>query len=317
MSVVLPIPGSFTRYSTRFVDPALGFASAWLYWACCKYLHPYADKFFFHVKNIGIGAFGVEAVAANYCIQYWTHAIPVWAVVLIFIFVNVLIHVMPVVVFGEVEFVVSTLKVLVVFGVIVMCWVIMAGGSPNHTPHGGEYWHDPGAFLNGFKGIASTFVLAAFSCGGTEITGVVSGEAHMPKFSLPRGIKTYVFRMVFFYVTSLLFIGFVVSPNDPALVSTTGSKAPFVVAALNGDIKVLPHIINAIILIAVTSVASCSVYISSRVLQSMGEDSFAPKIFAKIDKKGRPTWALAFSGLVAIGVAFINAGGGSKEIFNW
>ena len=34
MAVVLPVSGSFTRYATRFYDPALGFAMGWQYWLC-------------------------------------------------------------------------------------------------------------------------------------------------------------------------------------------------------------------------------------------------------------------------------------------
>lgn len=32
MSVIFPIP--FTRYASRFIDPALGFAVGWQYWLC-------------------------------------------------------------------------------------------------------------------------------------------------------------------------------------------------------------------------------------------------------------------------------------------
>lgn len=36
MATYLPTPGSFTSYSSRFVDPALGFAMGWLYWFSCE-----------------------------------------------------------------------------------------------------------------------------------------------------------------------------------------------------------------------------------------------------------------------------------------
>lgn len=32
MAVIIPVSGSFTRYATRFYDPALGFAIGWQYW---------------------------------------------------------------------------------------------------------------------------------------------------------------------------------------------------------------------------------------------------------------------------------------------
>lgn len=37
MATYLPTPGSFTSYSARFVDPALGFAMGWLYWFSCEF----------------------------------------------------------------------------------------------------------------------------------------------------------------------------------------------------------------------------------------------------------------------------------------
>lgn len=38
MATYLPVPGSFTSYNTRFVDPALGFAIGWLYWFSCTFM---------------------------------------------------------------------------------------------------------------------------------------------------------------------------------------------------------------------------------------------------------------------------------------
>lgn len=49
------------------------------------------------------------------------------------------------------------MKVVSVLGFLVVIWVIMGGGGPKGRVHGGEYWVDPGAMLNGFKGIPSDF----------------------------------------------------------------------------------------------------------------------------------------------------------------
>lgn len=35
MATYLPVPGSFTVYNARFIDPALGFSIGWLYWFSC------------------------------------------------------------------------------------------------------------------------------------------------------------------------------------------------------------------------------------------------------------------------------------------
>lgn len=37
MATFLPVPGSFTAYNSRFIDPALGFAIGWLYWFSCTF----------------------------------------------------------------------------------------------------------------------------------------------------------------------------------------------------------------------------------------------------------------------------------------
>lgn len=38
MATYLPVPGSFTVYNARFVDPGMGFAIGWLYWFSCRFL---------------------------------------------------------------------------------------------------------------------------------------------------------------------------------------------------------------------------------------------------------------------------------------
>ena len=41
---------------------------------------------------------------------------------------------------------------------------------------GGRYYSDPGAFANGFKGVCSVFVTAAFSFAGTELVGLAATD---------------------------------------------------------------------------------------------------------------------------------------------
>lgn len=41
---------------------------------------------------------------------------------------------------------------------------------------GGRYYQNPGAFANGFKGVCSVFVTAAFSFAGTELVGLAATE---------------------------------------------------------------------------------------------------------------------------------------------
>jgi yeast amino acid transporter len=86
------------------------------------------------------------------------------------------------------------------FGIIVDC-----GGVPTDDRGyiGARYWHDPGAFLNGFHGFCSVFVTASFAYNGTELTGLAAAEADNPRKEIPRATKQVVYRIAFFYILNL------------------------------------------------------------------------------------------------------------------
>lgn len=70
-----------------------------------------------------------------------------------------------------VEFILSIIKITAVIGFIILAIIIDCGGVPGDPRGyiGGHYFHDPGAFRNGFQGFCSVFVTAAFSFSGTEL----------------------------------------------------------------------------------------------------------------------------------------------------
>lgn len=62
-------------------------------------------------------------------------------------------------------------------------------GQPDGSYMGFRLWHHPGAFHNGFKGLCSTFVTAAFAFAGTELVGLAAAETENPRKALPTAIK--------------------------------------------------------------------------------------------------------------------------------
>jgi len=90
-----------------------------------------------------------------------------------------------------------------------------------------------------------------------------------------------------------------------------------VIAIELAGIKALPSIFNAMILISVMSVANSCTFASTRTFQALAEHGMGPKLFAYIDKKGRPLVVTLLQLLFGC-LAFINLdtkGGGN--IFNW
>ena len=64
----------------------------------------------------------------------------------------------------------SIIKIIAVVAFNILGIVLVAGESTTPGGYvGGRYWRDPGPFANGFKGLCSVFVTAAFAFAGTEV----------------------------------------------------------------------------------------------------------------------------------------------------
>lgn len=107
--------------------------------------------------------------------------------------------------YGEVEFFLSILKIVACTGFILFGIVDICGGvsTDDRGYIGARYWHNPGAFVNGFQGFCSVFVNASFAYNGTELTGLAAAEADNPRREIPRAVKQVVFRIAFFYILTL------------------------------------------------------------------------------------------------------------------
>ncbi|KAK5680641.1 histidine permease [Elasticomyces elasticus] len=303
MAVLFPVAGSFSAYSTRFLDPAWGFAMGWNYALQWLVVLP------------------LEIVAATLTITYWTHgSINNNAWVALFLLIIIVINLFGVKGYGEAEFVFAIIKVVAIIGFIILGIIINIGGSDGSGYIGGRLYSNPGAFNNGFKGLCSVFVTAAFAFSGTELVGLAAAETANPRKSLPTAIKQVFWRIALFYIVALTLVGLLVPYDNPALLggsSTADAKAsPFVIVIVDAGITGLPSVFNAVIMIAVLSVGNSSIYGSSRTLAALAEQHQAPKILGYIDRKGRP--------IVAIGVAsafgFLAFFAGSKfesDVFDW
>lgn len=219
------------------------------------------------------------------------------------------------------EFVLGLIKVVAVIGFIIFGIVVDCGGvkSDPRGYIGAKYWHDPGAFRNGFKGFCSVFVIAAFAFGGTELVGLAAAEAADPRKSLPKATRQVFWRITTFYVLSLFIVGLIVPSNSKDLLGASGANtkaSPFVLAIKYAGVKGLPSVFNAVITISVISVANSCTYGSTRTMQALGVRGMGPKFLTKIDKKGRPYWCIA----VQLGfglLAFIDEASSGPVIFNW
>ncbi|KAF7539132.1 hypothetical protein G7Z17_g12484 [Cylindrodendrum hubeiense] len=302
LCVLFPIAGSFSAYSTRFLDPSWGFSMGWNY--CLQWLF----------------TLPLEILAGAYTISYWNESLPKAIFVAIFLIAIVAINLFGIKAYGEAEFVFSIVKVTAIIGFILLAIVINIGGQPDSGYIGGMYWRDPGAFNNGFKGFCTVLITSTFSFNGTELIGLAAAETANPRKSLPTAIKQVFWRIIIFYVLALMLVGLLVPSNEPRLMdgknSADASASPFVIAIESAGATILPSVMNVVILIAVISVGNSAVFGSSRTLAALAEQSHAPRIFSYVDKQGRPLMAIIFASCLGL-LAFMADLPAHETIFDW
>lgn len=303
MAVSFPVAGSFAAYSTRFIDPAWGFAMGWNYAMQWLVVLP------------------LEIVAASITVDYWNPNLKLNSIwVTLFWLMICSINLFGVRGYGEAEFVFSTVKVTAVIGYIILGSIINICGGPNATYIGFKYWHHPGSFNHGFKGLCSTFVTAAFAFAGTELVGLAAAETQNPRKTLPIATKQVFWRITLFYVLSVFIVGTLVPYDDERLLSGSSKwdakASPFVISIQNAGIDVLPSVMNAVILISVLSVGNSAIYGSSRTLAALAEQGQAPYLFAYIDRSGRPLFAICCASMLGA-LAYAASTKFQVDLFAW
>ena len=106
---------------------------------------------------------------------------------------------------------------------------------------------------------------AIFSYLGVELIGIAADETERQRETLPKAVRRVSYRVVIYYVGAVIALGLNVSAKDPVLqsyMSTGEYSSPFVLMVRRAGIPGLAHVINAVALIAVVSVANANLYVS-------------------------------------------------------
>ncbi|KAL2833842.1 putative proline-specific permease [Aspergillus cavernicola] len=310
IATFMPVPGSsVSYYANRVVSPSFGFATGWLYVYSMAILAPY------------------EVTAASVVIGYWPNSVHIAVWITIMIVVVVALNSLPVRFYGESEFWFASLKVIMMAGLLLVSVVIFFGGGPNHDRLGFRYWHQPGAaneyLLHGntgrFLALLATLVLSALPFTfAPEFLILTTGEMQSPRQTLPRAAKRYIYRILFFYISSILAIS-VICPSDNSALTSGGKGAgasPFVVGIKNAGIPVLDSVINAGILISAWSSGNSFLYMATRSLYSQARAGNAPAWFLACTDSGVPYRCVIVCSLFCA-LAYTNLGDSSAVVFNW
>lgn len=302
MAAYLPVSGPFHTYPTRFVDPALGFAMGWNYW-----------------YNWAI-TIAVELSAGAMIMKYWfpDSSSLMWSVIFLALLVG--LNILSVKSFGEAEYWFAMVKVATV-----ICFIVIGGlmifGIFTADPVGLENWTVGDApFHGGFAALLGIFLIAGFSFQGTELVGIAAGESENPEKNVPRAIHTIFWRILLFYVLTMVIIGFLIPYTNPSLIQASEQEnialSPFTIIFERSGIAFAASVMNAVILTSVLSAGNSGMYASTRMLWSLAKEGKAPKFFAKVNKHGIPIPALMMTALVGA-FAFLTSLYGDQKIYTW
>ncbi|KAJ5835366.1 Amino acid/polyamine transporter I [Penicillium robsamsonii] len=311
MATWLPLPGAVPVYASRFVDEALGFTLGWNYW---------------YQFAIGVP---IEISAAALVIDYWPNNISsaVWITVL---YVSIFaLNCLPVRIYGELEFVLGSIKLLTIVGLMLLMFIVTLGGAPTHDRIGFRYWKNPGPMntyledgsLGRFLAFWKVFIQATFSYGGSEMVVIAAGETENPRRNIPKAVRRVFWRIAIFYVGSVFLVGLCVSSKDHRLLNAIDAGAagvgasPFVIAIENGGIPVLPSIINAVVLTSAFSAGNSFFYASTRILYSTALDGKAPRLL-RFEKFGVPYACVVVTAALSL-LVYLNVASSSAEVFFW
>ena len=299
MAAFMPTSGSFSTYATRFVDPALGFALGWNYW---------------YNWAITIAA---EIAAVSIIMKYWfpNSSSLLWAV--LFIVIVLTFNLLSVKAYGESEYWFAMIKVATVIIFIIVSFLMIFGLLGGNDPVGFKnFFVDDAPFHGGFMAMFGIFLAAGFSFQGTEMLGVTAGETDDPGKNIPKAVRSVFWRILLFYIFAIAAIGLLIPYTDGRLLSEDIATSPFTIVFENLGIAFAASVMNAIILTAMLSAGNSGLYAASRMLFQLAVDGKAPKLFARVNTRGIPVYALLAT--LAVGsVSFLASFFGDGVVYIW
>jgi len=282
MAVVHPVAGAFGVYAETYLNHWAGFSVRATYGAA---------------QIIAIGA---EVTAAAIYISFWFPNVPPWIWVMSISAALVAVNAMQVNHLGEFEYWFAMIKVAAVLAFI-LAGIYLIFGNGSYGATGWANLTQQGGFLPaGWRGVWLSLTITLTSYMGVEIIAVTAGEAEHPEVTIPRAMRNIVWRLILFYVAAITIMVAMV-PWNQASNSSTISGSPFVTAFVAVRLPFAAAIMNFVVLTAALSSVNTNLYLSTRMLYSLGQEGYVPRWMGKVSRNGVPHRALLAStaGIIA------------------
>lgn len=276
---------SFLDSIQEYLGDRMGFIAGWMYWSCWLTLAM------------------ADLTATGIYLRYWFPNLPQWVGPLTIIILLMLINMVNVGLFGELETAFSLIKIFAIVALIAVGLVMVLFRMPIANGHASltNLVNYGGLFPKGFLGFLLSFQMVAFAFVGIEMVGLTAGETKNPKQDIPKAINTLPIRIGLFYVGSMLAI-MAIYPWT----KIQSSSSPFVQVFAGIGITGAAGILNFVVLTAAMSATNSAIFSTSRSLYSLAEENHAPASFRKLSNKAVPNVALQFSSVILLLVVILN-----------
>lgn len=254
-----PHSGSFAEYATRYLGNWAGFITGWM----------------FALEMIIVCLADLSAIGIY--MRFWFPDVDAWVWVAATLLLVGAANIASTKMFGELEFGLTLVKVGAVVAMILGgAAVIIFGLSDSHSTGPGNLVNDGGFFPNGFGGFLGAYILVLFAFGGTEIIGVAGASTDDPRKAVPKAINTVPFRILLFYVLSILII-LLINPWR----TIDGEQSPFVQIFSSLGITWAAALLNVVVITAAVSAINADIFGAGRVLTGLAKQRLAPQFMKR------------------------------------
>ncbi|WP_455478429.1 amino acid permease [Bartonella sp. B10] len=279
-----PLPGSFARYATNYISPLAGFLTGWTY----------------VFEMILVGLADITAFATYMGFWYPDVAPWIWALSITLIITGV--NLSAVKVYGELEFWLSSIKIIaiitmIILGIVIIVWGWNTSTSFSHVSiH--NLWKNGGIFPNGLFGFLACFSVVVFAFGGIEIIGMAVMEVQDPHQTISKAINSTPIRILLFYIMTLAILMSLYPWNEIVL-----TDSPFVSIFESLGISSAANILNVVVVTAAISAMNSAMYGACRMIHGLSQEGYALKKFQYLSKNGIPIFViLLILGIFLLGV---------------
>lgn len=268
MILAKPCEGSFINYSKTFISPTVASGVGWSYWFSWVVYVP------------------SECIAGGLLMKHLIPSVPIQVWILSLGLIVSLFNLIHVKLFGELEYILSWIKIILIAGFSILAIAIFFGliGIDKTEFIGKTYLIDNGGFFARGVGIfLANLVIMISSFQGTEIVGITASETKNAQTTVPKTLKQITIRLLLIYLLPTFLLVLIYPWQDANLEGSVFSAA----LTMYG-LKKIGHLFNILIIAGSISCANSGLYSTIRSMHALSIKGFAPSAFQKVTRHGVP-----------------------------